>query len=68
MLNLNCDFVNIWNIFALHQILVHKEGKIMEDEQEKSKEYYEETIITLLKKCNDIELLDLIIRLLRRKE
>lgn len=40
----------------------------MEDEQEKSKEYYEETIITLLKKCNDIELLDLIIRLLRRKE
>lgn len=68
MLNLNCDFVNIWNIFALYQILVHKEGKIMEDEQENSKEYYEETIITLMKDYNDIELLDLIIRLLRRKE
>ena len=68
MLNLNCDFVNIWNIFALYQILVHKEGKIMEDEQEKPKKYYEDTVMDLTRKCDDIELLDLIIRLLRRKE
>lgn len=40
----------------------------MESEQEKSKDYYEETIIALVTSCNDIELLDLIVRLLRRKE
>lgn len=49
-------------------ISVHKEGNSMEDEQEKSKDYYVETIITLTKRCNDIELLDFIVRLLRRKE
>lgn len=33
---------------------------------DKTKEFLEELIIDLVKKCNDIELLDLIVLLLRR--
>lgn len=68
MLNLNCYFVNIWytiwNVASLQKV----RGKNMEDEQEKSKDYYKETIIALTKRCDDIELLDLIVRLLKKKE
>lgn len=38
----------------------------MKDDVERDKKYYEETITDLIKKCNDIELLDLIIRLLQK--
>ncbi len=38
------------------------------DEPEELKKYYEVTIKELIKKCDDIELLDLIIRLLRKRE
>jgi len=40
-------------------------GIIMDNE--KGKGYYVETITTLINKCNDIELLDLIVRLLQRE-
>ena len=32
------------------------------------KEFYAEMIIELVKKCDDVELLDLIVQLLRQKE
>jgi hypothetical protein len=38
------------------------------DDPEELKKHYVETINELIKKCDDIELLDLIIRLLRKRE
>lgn len=38
----------------------------MDGEPEKVKKFYEETITNLMKMCNDIELLDMIVILLQR--
>jgi len=40
----------------------------MDDEPEELKRIYEETITNLTKMCNDIELLDLIIKLLQKSD
>jgi hypothetical protein len=41
---------------------------IMDDEEERVKKCYVETITNLLKTCNDIGLLDLVIKLLQRSK
>jgi len=38
----------------------------MDDEEERVKNYYVEIITALIKKCNDIGLLDIIIKLLEK--
>lgn len=58
-------FVNNWIIIWLVTMVVCNGGIIMEEGEGKG--YYVETITALIKKCNDIELLDLIVKLLQRE-
>lgn len=59
-------FVNNWNNISLYQIFVKGKGIAMNKDH--GKEFYAEMIIELVKKCDDVELLDLIVQLLRQKE
>ena len=45
----------------------HLEGKGMDDEYEELRKYYVDAITEKLKVCNDLELLDLILKLLPDK-
>lgn len=58
-------FVNNWNNISLYQIFLKGKGIIMNKDY--GKEFYMELINELVKKCDDIELLDLIVQLLQQK-